>query len=172
MNDESGHTDYRNRDYPVREDMAHQVKVWRFERWGWYTLVLLVVLALLGLFSRGPLSTRDVQGSDGKVRVQYEMFHRNGSTNPMQLSVIGTPDAMVELELSGAMLEGFSIESLQPEPIRAVSAGQGMKLWVQTDAQGRANLYLTLRGDGLGLFHSRIASPGATAVDFDQFIFP
>jgi len=31
---------------------------------------------------------------------------------------------------------------------------------------------LTLRGDGLGLFHSRIASPGATAVDFDQFIFP
>ncbi|VVN95148.1 hypothetical protein [Pseudomonas fluorescens] len=172
MNDESGHTDYRSRDYPVREDMVHQVKVWRFERWGWYVLVLLVVLALLGLFSRGPLSTRDVQGSDGKVRVQYEMFHRNGSTNPMQLSVIGTPDAMVELELAGALLDGFSIESLQPEPLRAVSAGQGMKLWVRTDAQGRANLHLTLRGDGLGLFHSRIASPGATAVDVDQFIFP
>ncbi|MDQ0121900.1 hypothetical protein J2W17_000845 [Pseudomonas lini] len=172
MNDESGHTDYRSRDYPVRENMAHQVKVWRFERSGWYALVLLVVLALLGLFSRGPLSTRDVQGGDGKVRVQYEMFHRNGSINPMQLSVVGAPDAMVELELSGAMLDGFSIESLQPEPIRAVSAGQGIKLWVQTDAQGRANLHLTLRGDGLGLFHSRIASPGATAVDFDQFIFP
>jgi hypothetical protein len=29
-----------------------------------------------------------------------------------------------------------------------------MKLWLQTDAQGQANLYLTLRGDGLGLFRS------------------
>ncbi|WP_161599969.1 hypothetical protein [Pseudomonas sp. MPC6] len=38
MNDESDHTDYRSRDYPVREDMVHQVKVWRFERWGWYVI--------------------------------------------------------------------------------------------------------------------------------------
>ncbi|SED65477.1 Protein of unknown function [Pseudomonas frederiksbergensis] len=83
MNDESGHTDYHSRDYPVREDMAHQVKVWQFERWGWYFLALVVLLALLGLFSRGPLSTRDVQGDDGKVRVQYERFHRHGSTNPI-----------------------------------------------------------------------------------------
>lgn len=58
MNDESSHSDFHSRDYPVREDMAYQVKVWRFERWGWYTLVLLILLALLGLFSRGPLSTR------------------------------------------------------------------------------------------------------------------
>jgi hypothetical protein len=172
MNDKSGHTDYRSRDYPVREDMTHQVKVWRFERWGWYILVLLVVLALLGLFSRGPLSTRDVQGSDGRVRVQYEMFHRNGSTNPMQISVVGIPDAMVELELTGALLDGFSIESLQPQPLRATSAGQGMKLWVQTDAQGRANLHLSLRGAGLGLYHSRVTAPGATPVNLDQFIFP
>jgi hypothetical protein len=34
------------------------------------------------------------------------------------ISVIGAPDAKVELELSGALLEGFSIETLQPEPVR------------------------------------------------------
>jgi len=172
MNDETGPTDFHSRDYPVREDMAYQVKVWRFERWGWYTLVLLILLALLGLFSHGPLSTRDVHGGDGKVRVQYEMFHRNGSSNPMQISVIGAPDATVELELNGALLDGFSIETLQPQPVRAISAGQGLKLWVQTDAQGQANLYLTLRGEGLGPFRSRIASPGAQPVNLDQFIFP
>lgn len=41
---------------PVREDMALQRKVWRFERWGWYGLLLLVALTLGGLFSKGPLS--------------------------------------------------------------------------------------------------------------------
>lgn len=172
MSDESSQRDYQSRDYPVQEDMAYQVKVWRFERVGWYALVVLVLLALLGLFSHGPLSTRDVSGGDGKVRVQYEMFHRNGSTNAMQISVIGAPQAPVELELSAALLDGFSIETLQPQPVRALSAGQGMKLWLQTDAQGQANLYLTLRGDGLGLFRSRITSPGAMPVELDQFIFP
>jgi hypothetical protein len=106
------------------------------------------------------------------VRVQYEMFHRNGSTNAMQITVTGAPQAPVELELSAALLDGFSIETLQPQPVRALSAGQGMKLWLQTDAQGQANLYLTLRGDGLGLFRSRITSPGAMPVELDQFIFP
>ncbi|WP_259333018.1 MULTISPECIES: hypothetical protein [Pseudomonas] len=31
MNDESRRDEHHSRDYPVREDMAYQVKVWRFE---------------------------------------------------------------------------------------------------------------------------------------------
>ena len=30
--------DHRSREFPVREDMAFQHKVWRFERVGWYVL--------------------------------------------------------------------------------------------------------------------------------------
>jgi hypothetical protein len=152
--------------------MAYQLKVWRFERCGWYMLVLLVVLGLAGLFSRGLLSTRDVRSEDGRVRVQYEMFHRNGSTNSMNISVSGAPESTVELELAGEILEGFSIETLQPEPARARSSGQGIRLWLQTDTQGQADLFITLRGDGLGLFHSRIVLPGTNDVRLAQFIFP
>jgi hypothetical protein len=82
--DESGPTDFHSRDYPVHEDMAYQVKVWRFERWGWYVLVMSDFAGdCWGCFHDGPISSRDVHGGDGKVRVQYEMFHRNGSSNPM-----------------------------------------------------------------------------------------
>lgn len=172
MSEKPDHPDYRSRDYPVREDMAYQVKVWRFERGGWYVLVLIILLALGGLFSRGPVSSREAHGSDGKVRVQYEMFHRNGSSNPMKITVIGLANATVELELAGELLDGFSIESLLPEPIRASSAGEGMTLWLPTDFQGRASVYLTLQGEGVGLFRTRIASPGAEPVNLDQFIFP
>ncbi|MNO92441.1 hypothetical protein D3C76_840160 [compost metagenome] len=170
--DDAEHPDLNSRRYPVREDMAYQIKVWRFERCGWYLLVLLMVLGLLGLFSRGLLSTREISSEDGRVRVQYERFHRHGSTNPMKISVSGAPDSTVELELAGEMLEGFSIETLQPEPARARSHAQGIRLWLQTDPQGQADLFVTLRGDGLGLFRSRIVLPGTNDVKLVQFIFP
>ncbi|MCF4996597.1 hypothetical protein GIW70_13095 [Pseudomonas syringae] len=166
------HSDYRSRTYPVHEDMAFQRKVWRFEHWGWYTLVLIVVMALSGAFSRGPLSAREAQSSDGKLKVEYEMIHRNGSTNAMKLSINGKANAPAELELSGDFLDAFSIETLQPDPIKAVSAGQGLKLTLQVDAQGQATLYLTLRSDGLGSYSSQVSSPGSASVNFTQFILP
>jgi hypothetical protein len=172
MKDGMKPNDYQSRDYPVHEDMAHQVKVWRFERWGWYVLMILVLLGLLGLFSRGPISSRDVHGDDGKVRVQYEAVHRSGSSNPMMISLLGAPNAQVQVELSGALLEGFSIESLQPEPVRTSSMDQGMKLWLQTDTHGKATLYVTLRADGVGFFSTRVSSPGAAPVNMDQTIIP
>ena len=53
MNEDSDRPDLQSRDYPIREDMNYQLKVWRFERFGWYLLVLLMILGLAGLFSRG-----------------------------------------------------------------------------------------------------------------------
>jgi len=47
-----------------------------------------------------------------------------------------------------------------------------MRMWVQTDAQGQASMFLTLRGDGLGLFRSSILLPGTSNVKLTQFIFP
>ncbi|WP_085582380.1 MULTISPECIES: hypothetical protein [unclassified Pseudomonas] len=172
MSDDGDHPDLRSRQAPIREDMAYQLKVWRFERCGWYVLVLLVLLGLAGLFSRGMISSREVRSADGNVRVGYEMFHRNGSTNSMKISMAAAPEATVELELTGDLLEGFSIETLQPEPVRSRSSANGLHLWLQADTQGELSLYLTLRGDGLGLFRSHITTPGSDGVTLVQFIFP
>lgn len=109
MSEDSNNADLRSREHPIREDMAYQLKVWRFERVGWYVLILVVLMGLMGVFSRGLLSSRDVRSEDGKVRVEYEMFHRNGSTNSMKITLSSTPDSQAELELAGQLLEGFSI---------------------------------------------------------------
>lgn len=172
MKDDADHPDLRSRQFPVQEDMAYQLKVWRFEHIGWYLLVVCMLLGLLGLFSRGVLSSRDARSDDGKVQIEYEMFHRNGSTNPLKLSVHTTPEATVELDIGGEMLDGFSIETMQPAPVRMRSSAQGMRLWLQADAQGQATLYLTLRGDGLGLYRSDIKTTGSNDVQLTQFIFP
>lgn len=172
MSKESYNADLRSREHPIREDMTYQLKVWRFERVGWYVLVLVVLMGLLGVFSRGLLSSRDVRSEDGKVRVEYEMFHRNGSTNSMRITLSSTPNSPVELELAGHLLEGFSIETLQPEPLRSRSSAQGIRLWLLTDLDGQATLYITLRGDGLGFYRSQISSPGINGIKLVQFIFP
>jgi hypothetical protein len=172
MTDDVRHPDYRSRQYPIDEDIAFQRKVWRFERWGWYALVLVVLMGMLGAFSRGPLSSREAGSSDGKVTVEYEALHRNGSTNSMKVVINGQPNAPTELQLAGDFLDGFSIETLQPQPIKAASAGQGIRLWLQADPQGQATLHLTLRSDGLGSYSSQVSTPGSAPIDLQQFIFP
>jgi hypothetical protein len=96
------------------------------------------------------------------------MFHRNGSTNSTKIIVSGAPESTVELELAEEMLEGFSIETLQPEPARARSSAQGIRLWVQIDTQGQVDLFITLRGDGFGLFCSRIVLLGREKAATDR----
>ncbi|MET3458090.1 hypothetical protein [Pseudomonas kilonensis] len=172
MSDPYEQDDHRSRQFPVCEDMAFQHKVWRFERVGWYVLVLLVILTLLGLFSRGPLSSRELHSSDGSLSVEYEAFHRNGSSNAVVIRLKGQPNAVLEVELGGDWLEGFEVQALQPPPLRSAGAGQGMTLWVQADKQGQASLHLSLLGEGFGTYHSRIATAGGAVVSFNQFILP
>lgn len=42
MSEDSGNADLKRREHPIREDVTYQLKVWRFERVGWYVLVLVV----------------------------------------------------------------------------------------------------------------------------------
>ena len=170
--DDQQQSDYQSREYPVREDMAYQLKVWRFERWGWYAFVAVVVLTLAGGFSRGPISSREAYSHDRKVTIYYEMLNRNGSTKPMKVVVNSRESSQVEVELVGDFLEGFSIETMQPDPMKSVSSGQGIKLSLHTDSQGQATLYLMLRSDGLGAYNSRISVPGSPPVNLTQYILP
>lgn len=170
--DDRQEDDFRSRDYPVNEDMAFQRKVWRFERVGWYALVLIVLLTLGGLFSKGPISNRVLISLDQKLRIEHELFQRSGSTGSMVIHVQAKPHQTVELQIIGEFLQGFSIDTLQPEPLRSSTADQGVKWWLQADADGKSTVYLTLRSDGLGLYESQVITPGAKALKVTQFIYP
>ena len=166
------HNDLHSRSYPVNEDMALQRKVWRFERWGWYGLVVLMALTLAGLFSKGPLSTADVRSADGQLRVEHQRFLRNGSSDVLVIHLRGKAREPLEVALSGELLRGFNVEMLQPQPLKASTAGEGVKLWLLTDDDGQAVLYLTLRSDGVGSFDTQVALANGAAVRFSQFIYP
>ncbi|PXX69464.1 hypothetical protein SAMN05660489_02864 [Pseudomonas sp. LAMO17WK12:I10] len=170
--DDSAEDDLLPRSQPIQEDMALQRKVWRFERVGWYALVVIVLLTLAGLFSRGPLSTRDISSADGSLRVEYQRFLRNGATDSLTLHLRGGARQLLEVEIAGELLQGFSVQALQPEPLKASSAGAGIRLWLRADADGQARLYLTLLGTGVGFYDSRIRLADHLPLSISQFIYP
>jgi len=164
--------DLQSRDHPVKEDMVSQCKVWRFERLGWYALLGLMGLTLAGLFSKGPLSTQEVRSVDGTLRVDYQRFLRNGSSDGLAIHLKGKAHETLEVEISGDLLRGFSIETLQPQPLKASTFGGGVKLWVLSDNDGQSLLHLMLHSEGVGTFNTRVSQLEGASVRFSQFIYP
>lgn len=163
--------EYINRSYPVQEDMPLQVKMWAVERVGWYLLCLLILLSLAGLFGSGPLSKTDKASANGTLSAQYEVFERNGASSEMAIKAKADKDGKVWLVIDGDLLDTFTIEGIQPEPITTESYNKGLRLELEPDSNGWATAYLAIRPYGFGRSHSMVRS-GDEVVELRQFIYP
>ncbi|MGS7251020.1 hypothetical protein HG549_11315 [Pseudomonas sp. SK] len=162
----------RSRHHPVEEDMRMQQRVWRFERVGWYMLVVIVLLALAGLFGNGPLSDAQVASDDGRVRVDYQRLSRSGTTDNLRITVRGTPGEPVQVVLGGSLLREASIETMQPQPQLSRSHGQSLLLQLGTSHDGMATLYLTLRSEHVGRLEGVVRAGQDSTVQFATFLYP
>ena len=161
-----------SRHHPVEEDMRMQQRVWRFERVGWYALVLVVLLGLAGLFGNGPLSDAQVMSDDGRVHVEYQRLSRSGTTDNLRITVRGNTGEPVMLLLGGTLLREASIETLQPEPQVSLSHGRSLLLQLGTSKEGIATLYLTLRSEHVGTLEGIVSAGPGSAVRFSTFLYP
>lgn len=161
-----------SRHHPVEEDMRMQQRVWRFERVGWYVLVVIVLLALAGLFGNGPLSDAQVVSDDGRVQVEYQRLSRSGTTDNLRIMVRGKPGEPVVVVLGGSLLREASIETMQPEPQVSRSHGQSLQLQLGTSEDGVATLYLTLRSEYVGRLEGVVRAGPRSAVHFATFLYP
>ncbi|WP_243247581.1 hypothetical protein [Pseudomonas maioricensis] len=162
----------KDREHPVIEDIQLQRKVWKFERLGWYVLLAVVILTLLGLFSRGPLSSLVAVSDPGDLTVEYERFHRSGGSNSMIIRTQGKAGQTVTVLIGKGMLESFSIDSIQPQPITSTGTSEGLALTLMADKRGDATLYVSWKSSGLGLIRSEIAIAGGGHIPITQFIYP
>lgn len=166
------HQEFESRSYPVHEDMRLQRRSWRFERVGWFGLLALIGLTLAGLFSKGPLSEVEPQTADHTLKVKYERFSRNGAQDDLVITSSGLPGEMRYLVLGGELLEGLSIESLNPQPAPLRSDGRDLVVPMKADSNGLATLYLTVRSNGVGLYRGHIRMLHGQALPIPKFIYP
>lgn len=167
-----GEDELASRHHPVEEDMPMQRRVWRFERVGWYVLLLIVLLGLAGLFGNGPLSDATARSADGRVEVEYQRMSRSGIRYDLRIHVQGTAGEPLAVLLDGSLVREASIETLQPEPLTSLSHGEGLLLNLGTPADGSATLYLTLRSAHVGALEATVSAGAGSAVRFTTFFYP
>lgn len=168
----SDEDEFRDRRYPVSEYMTAQRRHWRVERIGWVVFLLVVLAALAGLFSQGPLSHSVSLSADGRLRIEYQRFERNGASARMHLQLRGEPGQLLQLDITGDLLDKFHIETLHPEPAHSRSFDNGLRLLLLTDPSGQASLHLALRGAAMGTSRSRFVLGGSPPLGITQFIYP
>ncbi|WP_422422192.1 hypothetical protein [Pseudomonas sp. GZD-222] len=149
-----------------------QQRVWRFERVGWYVLVIIALLGLAGLFGNGPLSDAQVMSEDGRLQVEYQRLSRSGTTDSLIIRVRGNARESIMVQLDGSLLREASIETMQPAPQVSLSQGKAILLQLGTSDDGIATLYLTLRSDYVGTLDGVVSAGPSTAVHFSTFLFP
>jgi hypothetical protein len=90
----------------------------------------------------------------------------------MVIQATGQPGKHVTLLISKPMLDGFSIESIQPQPASSMGSAQGLSLTFPTDKSGQVTLFTSWRSNGIGLFKSQISVVGGGYIPVTQFIDP
>lgn len=164
--------EWASRRHPVEEDMEFQRRSWRVQRFGWAVMVLLMILALAGLFSVGPLSTTTATSPDGRLAVESERFLRNGAATEVKL-VVQTTGAETELRVGSSFLDSFAVNDVRPEPLRATSSTQQMSL-VFASPPDRAPLviFFKVRPDALGPIQTSFSTGDGASAVLDQLVYP
>lgn len=112
----SGEQIWDSRTHPVQEDMDFQRKTWVVERAGWLGMLAIVALALLGLFSNGPLSSSTAADASGLLQVDYDRFNRNGASTRIRLRVDRADQREVRIRFDARFMESFTFETVSPQP--------------------------------------------------------
>jgi hypothetical protein len=105
--------------------MGVQRRDWRMERTAWLGMALVLVLALLGLFSRGPLSDAVATGAGENPVITYDRFVRSHA--PTRFEIAGSfGGESLELRLGQGFLVAYEVRAIQPQPVGSRSDGEAV----------------------------------------------
>lgn len=153
--------------------MRFQRVTWRAQSVGWVMLAVLLTAALLGAFSRGPLSSTTLHSEGGAFSVEYQRLLRNGASDSMIIRVFDVPEAAaLRIAFSPAFLEAFAIESTSPPPAETATSADGVEFAYPLPRTLPAGIYLSLRPQKSGLAESAITLNGRDTARLTQFTYP
>lgn len=159
----------------IDEDMRFQRLNWAAERIAWSFLSLVILAALLGLFSRGPLSKTEARDVDGALRVTYERFLRYGTASSLDIEVtsLATQAEHVELRLRGPMLHDLQIQTVRPNPLESRLAEDGWVMAFPVGDKGSTSLIrMEIRPEALATLEGEIAIEGRQPARLSTFVYP
>lgn len=158
----------RDHQSAFQAEYEYHRREWAAQRIGWVVMTLLLVAALAGLFSSGPLS--DVTAQVGSHQVEYERFARYGART--KLIVTTHSEVLVgdlPVRISHPFIDAHRIEAITPEPRSMSDAGDAVEFVF--DASSTTRIVFRLEPDVVGR-HTGELRIGADAARLSQFIYP
>lgn len=109
---------HRVGDLDLDQDLKLQEWEWKWQRVGWVLLTLLIVVAMLGGFGTGPLSSASVGGDAEGFSVDYQRIVRQEGQSRLSVHVNGdqVSEGQVELWLGGEYANAMRVSQISPEP--------------------------------------------------------
>ena len=159
----------------VSEDMELQRRTWAVERVGWIIMALVVLAALLGLFSTGPLSSATARDPAGLVSIEYDRFARYvaPSTLRVDFSAAAAAGDRISLRMNRDLAEAIRIEQIQPQPEQAKATADGMNFVFNLAGPGQpGRVYFALRPETIGLLRGELGVAGQPPARLAQFVYP
>jgi len=162
-------------DLHIEQDLAFQRRTWAVQRIGWCLMFLLLMAAVAGLFSSGPLSSERIEDPEGRIAVEYERFARYMA--PTSLSLVLEPSATgqdrIVIRMNQALSENWDLEHIHPQPERMSAAPDGMNLEFVIAERGKpAMIRFGIKPQTIGNLRGEIGVAGHEPARFNQFVYP
>lgn len=162
-------------DLEIDQDLAFQEKEWRVERIAWITLLIFVLLALLGLFGTGWLSSSVASSDDDALMLDYERFIRHDGEASLEIEI--SPDQVsegqAELWISTNYLHDFQIEGISPEPDEVRAEGdRQVYVFLSENPDAPVTISFSLSPERMGRYSGEIGLVDGPSLSFDQLSYP
>jgi hypothetical protein len=159
----------------IDQDLDFQRKEWRVERIAWAALTIIVLLALLGLFGTGPLSSATASSDDDGLVLDYERFVRHDGEASLDIQV--SPDQVsegeIELWISTAYLDKVRIESISPQPDEVRGEGdRQVYVFLAEAPNAPVSITFNLSPDRMGRYSGEMGIVDGPAISFTQLSYP
>jgi hypothetical protein len=161
-------------DLDIDQDIAFQQKEWRVQRGAWLIAVLVLLLALSGLFGGGPLANASVSDTANVLTVDHQRIDRMHSPSNISLNVVpaGTQPTL-QIWINNSYLNGLEITGIRPEPSAMIPDGERTILEFElADPTQEVPISITYQHTEIGAPRAEFGIIDGPRVDFRQVVLP
>ena len=119
----------------IDEDLDFQRGEWRVQNVLWIVSAILLVLALIGFFGGGPISSTTNASDDGAVSVNYHRFVRHDGRAALNFRVdaTGASSQEVEIWIDQEFLDNVEVETVSPAVRRTAASSKAPPIRIAND---------------------------------------
>ena len=153
----------------IEQALDFQRRFHRIQRIAWWLLALVPVAAVLGLFGGGLFGETTAGSRAAGLTVTYDRFARITADTEIELR-LARADGPTSVSISRALLDGYDITEIRPEPERVVTRPDRIEYVFAASASGTARF--AVQPSSAGSISGTVTVAGGAPVRVNQFVFP